>query len=75
MITDENNNPVDNEDEVEDQMSQQDIQSDGIDDVPASEDDENASDLDLLQQADEASESSFTLDVDKGIAPDRTEKE
>jgi hypothetical protein len=75
MITDENNNPVDNEDEVEDQMSQQDIQSDGIDDIPASEEDENASDLDLLQQADEASESSFTLDVDKGIAPDRTEKE
>jgi hypothetical protein len=75
MITDENNIPLDNEDEADDQMSQQDVQSDGIDPVLASEEDENASDIDLLQQADEASEASFTLNVDRGIAPEQSEKE
>jgi hypothetical protein len=75
MITDENNTPIDNEDEAEDQMSQNDVQSDGIDNIPASEEDENASDLDLLQQADDASEASFTLNVDRGIAPEQPEKE
>lgn len=74
MITPENDPIANSQDDAEDQVSQQDIQSDGIDDVPASEDDENASDADRLSQADEASESSFTLNVDSGIAPDQSDK-
>ncbi len=74
MITPENDPLSNSEDEAEDQVSQQDIQSDGIEDVPASEEDENASDTDRLTQADEASESSFTLNVDKGIAPDESDR-
>ncbi|MFI5161039.1 MAG: hypothetical protein ACHQHN_07160 [Sphingobacteriales bacterium] len=53
----------------EDQMSQQDIHSNGLDEerIPVAESDQPATDL--LQQALNASEASFTLDVDKGIAP------
>jgi hypothetical protein len=47
----------------------EDVHSDGIDATPPSEEDEQASEIDNLQQADRASEASFTLDVDKGIAP------
>jgi len=75
MIGPEDNAPFDNEDEVEEQPSQQDIHSDGIDPVPASEEDLNASDLDNLSQADKASESSFTLNFDKGIAPGKPDRE
>ena len=71
MITPENDATFNDDDSNEDQLSQQDIQSDGIEDVPASEEDENASELDHLAQADRASEASFTLDVDKGIAPEK----
>ena len=71
MITPENDATFNDDDSNEDQLSQQDIQSDGIEDVPASEQDENASDLDHLAQADRASEASFTLDVDKGFAPEK----
>ncbi|WP_442588732.1 hypothetical protein ACSBL2_22105 [Pedobacter sp. AW31-3R] len=67
MITPEHNSL--NNDDAEDQLSQQDVQSDGIDDLPASEADENASAIDHLSQADKAAESSFTLNVDGGIAP------
>ena len=71
MITPENDATFNDDDSNEDQLSQQDIQSDGIEDVPASEEDENASELDHLAQADRASEASFTLDVDKGFAPEK----
>ena len=71
MITPENDATFNDDDANEDQLSQQDIQSDGIEDVPASEEDENASELDHLAQADRASEASFTLDVDKGFAPEK----
>jgi len=71
MITPENDAAFSDDDTNEDQVSQQDIQSDGIEEIPASEDDQNASDLDNLSQADRASEASFTLDVDKGIAPEK----
>ncbi len=71
MITPENDAAFSDDDTNEDQVSQQDIQSDGIEDVPATEEDRNASDLDNLSQADRASEASFTLDVDKGFAPEK----
>lgn len=74
MITPENDAQLNSNDDAEEQRSQQDIQSDGIEDVPASEEDENASDLDHLSQADKASEASFTLDVDKGIAPGQPDR-
>jgi hypothetical protein len=71
MITPENT-PAFNDNEETDsdeQRSQQDVQSDGIDPLPRSEEDEQASEIDNLSQADKASEASFTLNVDKGIAP------
>jgi len=74
MITPENNTPLDNNEDVEEQRSQQDIQSDGIDAAPASEEDIHASDLDNLSQADSASEASYTLNADKGIAPGHPDK-
>jgi len=71
MITPDNNAPFnDNEDlEADDQRSQQDVQSDGFDDVAPTEEQKSAAEIDILSQADRASEASFTLDVDKGIAP------
>jgi hypothetical protein len=66
MITPEDNTSF-NEEEADEQFSQQDVQSDGIDAVPPTEEDKTASEIDNLTQADKASESSFTLDVDKGI--------
>jgi len=71
MITPDNNAPFnDNEDlEADDQRSQQDVQSDGFDDVAPTEEQKAAAEIDILSQADRASEASFTLDVDKGIAP------
>lgn len=70
MITPENN-PFNNEEEADDQRSQQDVQSDGIDPVPPTEEDTLDSEINNLKQADRASEASFTLNVDKGIAPDK----
>lgn len=74
MINPVDNNPFDQDEEADDQRSQQDVQSDGIDDVPASEEDETASEIDNLSQADRASEASFTLNVDQGIAPGKPDK-
>ncbi|SEA79223.1 hypothetical protein [Pedobacter hartonius] len=73
MITPEDNASF-NEEEADEQFSQQDVQSDGIDAVPPSEEDVAASDIDNLSQADKASESSFTLNVDKGIAPGKPDR-
>ena len=69
MITPENNIPADDRqnDGAEDQQSQQDIHSNGFDDEADSAEQTSANDADNLQQADAASEASFTLDVDKGI--------
>jgi hypothetical protein len=66
MITPEDTTPLNNAEEADDQKSQQEVQSDGIDAVPASEE---------LTQADKASESSFTLNVDGGIAPGKPDKQ
>lgn len=73
MINPDNNNELNNDD-AEDQRSQQDIQSNGIDDVPASEQDVNASELDNLSQADRASESSFTLNLGDDTAAGKSDK-
>jgi len=71
MITPDDIIPLDDSDDSdkEDQMSQQDIHSNGLEEerVPAAENDQPA--IDLLQQASDASEPSFTLDLDKNIAP------
>lgn len=69
MITPEESTPENNFEETDEQFSQQDVHSDGIDPVPPSAEDEQASEIDNLSQADRASESSFTLNVDGGIAP------
>jgi hypothetical protein len=71
MIIPDNKIPVDDSEDsdAEDQQSQQDIHSNGLDEQFDSSAEESAPAIDLLQQASDASEASFTLDVDKGIAP------
>ncbi|MGZ3749872.1 MAG: hypothetical protein ACXVA2_00970 [Mucilaginibacter sp.] len=71
MITPDNKIPLDDSEnsDAEDQQSQQDIHSNGLDEQFDSSKEESAPAIDLLQQASAASEASFTLDVDKGIAP------
>lgn len=64
MITPDDTTPQNDPEQIDDQRSQQDIQSDGIDPVPPSEEDQAAAEIDHLQQADRASQSSFTLHVD-----------
>jgi hypothetical protein len=75
MITPDDTTPLNNPEEADDQRSQQEVQSDGIDAVPASEEDTTAADLDKLSQADKASESSFTLNLDGGIAPGKPDRQ
>jgi len=75
MIDPENEVPLDDaeDSDKEDQISQQDIHSNGFDEDfhPADDDTPN---IDKLQQASDASEASFTLDVDRGFAPKAGEK-
>jgi hypothetical protein len=76
MIIPENNIPLDDSEnsDSEDQQSQQDIHSNGFNEDPeATIADDSASDADRLRQADQAAESAYTLNIDKGIAP-RVEK-
>ncbi|RZL46706.1 MAG: hypothetical protein EOP00_14145 [Pedobacter sp.] len=65
MITPENNIPLDDSQnsEAEDQQSQKDIHSNGFDATNVVTEDEQQSDTDLLKQAYDASESSYTLDT------------
>ena len=76
MITPDDKIPVDDaqNSDAEDQQSQQDIHSNGLDEQFDSSDEESAPATDLLQQASDASEASFTLDVDRGIAPKGRDK-
>ncbi|WGQ11429.1 hypothetical protein QG516_07150 [Pedobacter gandavensis] len=74
----EDNVPLDDalNSEADDQQSQKDIHSNGFDenfDQPTDEEIEQPP-IDLLKQAFDASEASFTLDVDKGIAPKKDPK-
>jgi hypothetical protein len=63
--------PVDDSENSEagDQQSQQDVHSNGLDEQFDVNAQESAPAIDLLQQASDASEASFTLDVDRGVAP------
>lgn len=71
MINPEDNIPLDDstKSEADDQQSQKDIHSNGFDaDINPEED--NQQDIDLLNQAYDASEASFTLDTDDENAPE-----
>jgi hypothetical protein len=70
MITPENTIPLDDSEnsEAEDQQSQKDIHSNGLDETDLTAEDEQP-DTEILKQAFDASEASYTLDADKGIAP------
>lgn len=76
MINPDDIIPLDDTDDSdkEDQMSQQDIHSNGLEEerVPAAESDQPA--IDLLQQASDASEPSYTLKLDDDIPP-KTKKQ
>jgi hypothetical protein len=65
MITPENNIPYDDSQnsEAEDQQSQKDIHSNGLDDTMEVQDDEDTN-IDMLKQAYDASEPSYTLNLD-----------
>ena len=78
MITPENNVPLDDAENPDgaDQQSQQDIHGNGFDTTNEGDSEyDGEDDGDRLQQADRASEASFTLDLDKGIAPQTEKKE
>ena len=80
MINPDDKLPVDDFDnsEADDQQSQQDIHSNGLNEEFDSSAEESAPPIDLLRQASDASEAAFTLDVDRGIAPkagDKNKKE
>jgi len=70
MITPENNIPLDDSQnsEAEDQQSQKDIHSNGLDETDTVNEDEEQPNTELLKQSYDAAEPSYTLDVDQGIA-------
>lgn len=74
MINPEDNIPLDdtNNAEADDQQSQKDIHSNGFD-AEIDPEEEQQQDIDLLNQAFNASEASFTLDPDKGLSPEPEE--
>jgi len=67
MIIPDNQIPLDDSDssEADDQQSQQDIHGNGLDDVPEPGDTVDFADPDKLQQAYNASESAYTLNLDE----------
>jgi hypothetical protein len=86
METPENKLPLDDSmgQDFDEQSSQQDVHSNGLSDEYAlnqlKEDDEandgiEMPESDLLEQAMDSAEPSFTLDVDKGIAPRLTDED
>jgi hypothetical protein len=68
--------PVDDSEnsEADDQQSQQDVHSNGLDEQFDANAPDSEAPVDLLRQASDASEASFTLDIDRGIAPKGGEK-
>lgn len=68
--------PVDDSENSDagDQQSQQDIHSNGVDEQFDANAPDSAAATDLLQQASDASEASFTLDADRDIAPKNGDK-
>ena len=75
MITPENNIPLDDSEnsESEDQQSQKDIHSNGFDNEPDKDKIEQP-EIELFDQASKASEASYTLEPEKGIAPKKEGK-
>ena len=67
MITPDNQIPLDDSEssEADDQQSQQDIHSNGLDDTPEPGDTVDFADPDKLRQAYDASEPAYTLNLDK----------
>lgn len=67
MITPDNQIPLDDSEDfdADDQQSQQDIHSNGLDDVPEPGDTADFADPDKLQQAYKASEAAYTLNLDE----------
>ena len=65
MITPNNQIPIDDADnnESDDQQSQKDVHSNGLDDIPEPGDTVDYADPDKLQRAYDAAESSFTLNL------------
>jgi hypothetical protein len=65
MITPDNQIPIDdqNDNEADDQQSQKDVHSNGLDDLPESGDTVDYADPDKLQRAYDAAESAYTLDI------------
>jgi hypothetical protein len=76
MINPDDKLPVDDFDssETDDQQSQQDIHSNGLNEEFDSSAEESAPPIDLLRQASDASEAAYTLDVERGIAPKAGDK-
>lgn len=66
MINPENKIPLDDtqKSEAEDQQSQKDIHSNGLDETPNEPEGEIEPDTDMLKQAYDASEPSYTLDIE-----------
>ncbi|ATP55937.1 hypothetical protein CPT03_05395 [Pedobacter ginsengisoli] len=75
MITPENNIPLDDSEnsESEDQQSQKDIHSNGLEDA-FDEGKVEQPEIELFEQASKASEASYTLEPEKGIAPKKEGK-
>lgn len=75
-INPENNVPLDDavNSESEDQQSQKDIHSNGFDENFDLHEGNEQPDTEILKQAFDASESSYTLNVDGGIAPKKDQE-
>lgn len=75
-INPEDNVPLDDalNAEAEDQQSQKDIHSNGFDENFDQPEGNEQPDTEILKQAFDASESAYTLNVDRGIAPKKGEK-
>jgi len=75
MIIPENNIPFDDttRDEADDQQSQKDIHSNGLDLNDDNSDDAEVPNTSMLQQAYDAAEPSYTLDLDKEDKKDEDE--
>jgi hypothetical protein len=68
--------PVDDSEnsDANDQQSQQDVHSNGVDEQFDANAPDSTPPIDLLRQASDASEASFTLDADRGVAPKADDK-
>jgi hypothetical protein len=76
MIIPDNQIPLDDSEsqDSEDQPSQQDIHSNGLDDIPEPGDTVDYADPDKLTRAYDASESAYTLNLDDDAPKDKKEE-